>query len=533
MTMSENAIYRFRHIARVVLEAETPLAVGSGEKDIMTDALVATDANGLPYIPGTALAGVLRHALTEDVAKEFFGYDKNGGMGSEIIFSDAKMIGKEGTAVDGLQTIDFNDGNNDAGGNNGGNNGTGGDEENTGFYNYFLRLPIRQHVRIGHRGVAEQGGKFDEQVVFKGTRFCFEVELLAKEAEKEPGKSGASENFNNVLAQLGSKTFRIGGGTRKGFGKMKVVSCKSRLYDLKKPNDLGAYLKHSADLSVPIEPCEGFENHPVDSLEDGKWTCYKLTLEPADFFLMGSGVGDEDVDMTAVKATVITWDEAGKPKFETEKTLIPATSIKGALAHRVAYHYNKLKGIYSDKLGNEKPDNFVGSKNFAVKTLFGEAADNGGGQRGNVIFSDIIEGKIFSDIIEGEAVARIFNHVSIDRFTGGAIDGALFAEKPVYGKGRTYKTELLVRYPDKAVQPDKTDPEGQQAPEEASLDPAEVQQALEEALLDLAEGLLPLGGGVNRGHGVFTGTVERVDKEGGEPTTTTLTRNNINHTNTI
>ena len=55
--------YNHRFLARFVIEAETPLAVGSGEKDVLTDALVATDVNGLPYIPGTAIAGVVRHMI--------------------------------------------------------------------------------------------------------------------------------------------------------------------------------------------------------------------------------------------------------------------------------------------------------------------------------------------------------------------------------------------------------------------------------------------------------------------------------------
>ncbi|MBR3713032.1 MAG: CRISPR-associated protein, partial [Bacteroidales bacterium] len=46
------SIYTHRFLARMIIEAKTPLAVGSGDKDITTDALVATDVNGLPYIPG-------------------------------------------------------------------------------------------------------------------------------------------------------------------------------------------------------------------------------------------------------------------------------------------------------------------------------------------------------------------------------------------------------------------------------------------------------------------------------------------------
>ena len=55
-----------RYIARIILEAETPLFVGSGDSSLLKDALVHKDFNGLPMIPGTALAGVLRHSIEDN-----------------------------------------------------------------------------------------------------------------------------------------------------------------------------------------------------------------------------------------------------------------------------------------------------------------------------------------------------------------------------------------------------------------------------------------------------------------------------------
>lgn len=48
-----------------------------------------------------------------------------------------------------------------------------------------------------------------------------------------------------------------------------------------------------------------------------------------------------------------------------------------------------------------------------------------------------------------------------------------------------------------------------------------VEQALEAALQDICKGMLPLGGGVNRGNGIFTGTLKRGEeiiypKDGGQ-----------------
>ena len=82
--------YTHRYIARIVLEAETPLVVGTGDKNIQTDAVVATDVNGLPYIPGSSIAGVLRHAIGEDSesGNSLFGMGDKKGKNGEITEED-------------------------------------------------------------------------------------------------------------------------------------------------------------------------------------------------------------------------------------------------------------------------------------------------------------------------------------------------------------------------------------------------------------------------------------------------------------
>ena len=153
--------------------------------------------------------------------------------------------------------------------------------------------------------------------------------------------------------------------------------------------------------------------------------------------------------------------------------LIPATSLKGALRHRIAYRYNQRKGIFADQI-TSLPDT---AENEAVRILFGQALRKQ--QRGNVLFSDIIESPVQS---------HLFNHVSIDRFTGGTINGALFTEQVDYVTGRIFSTDIQVR---KDVLADD-----------------DVKFAFETAIDDLCKGLLPLGGGTSRGHGLFCGNYQ-------------------------
>ena len=215
--------------------------------------------------------------------------------------------------------------------------------------------------------------------------------------------------------------------------------------------------------------------------------CYKL--RPENFFLFGSGFGDDDADMTPVKEKKVFWKN-GKGELTEYEYLIPASSVKGALSHRTAFYYNKIDDFYADGKSKEEIEAHTGTNNEAVRLLFGcEGDEKGEGkQRGNVIFSDMY--------IQ-TAQDKVLNHVAIDRFTGGAIDGALFAEKAAYWHSDNqddYPLRLEILIDEKSIE--KMDKNN--AKENAL-------QAFYLALNDLCNGLLPLGGGVNRGNGVFNG----------------------------
>lgn len=434
--------YRYRLLARIVVEATTPLAVGSGEKSILTDSLVAKDVNGLPYIPATSIAGVVRHLIGENTAKDFFGNpDKNSLTGSKIIFTEAKLLGKDGKPLDGLQT-----------------------EINMGddYYSHYLNLPIRQHANINEYGSVRDKGKFDEQIVYKGSRFCFEIEMLSDKSE--------NEQFQQVLDKIQSSSFKLGSGTNCGFGELKVVSCKTKSLNMDNAEDRDFYASKSSNLAVDWE---GDESR-VERQKDNSVIEYTLSLHPDDFFLFGSGFGDDNADMTPVKEEILVW-KGHIPSFSIQQVLIPATSVKGAIAHRTAYHYNKKKAYF---VGDDHAK--AGNENTAVRELFGYADDKGECRKGNVALSDVY--------IEQGTSEKVVPHVAIDRFTGGAIDGALYSEKVTFGNNITVNMTLS------CINEDYSEC---------------VLPALEESLKDICKGLLPLGGGVNRGNGTFKGTLTK------------------------
>lgn len=119
--------YRYRQLARIILETETPLAIGSGNKDIKTDSVVAKDINELPYIPATTLAGLIRHSLPEVLQEYWMGFQKKkDGEGSRIMLSEGKILSADGNPIDGLNLVKDK------------------------ITQLCRELPIRQHVRINH-----------------------------------------------------------------------------------------------------------------------------------------------------------------------------------------------------------------------------------------------------------------------------------------------------------------------------------------------------------------------------------------------
>lgn len=506
-----------------MVESETPISVGSGEKNVLSDRLIAKDANGLPYIPGTSLTGVLRNSLSgEDFINDIFGSEGEKGKGSRLIISSAGLVGEDGkTIIEGLKKIDLN----------------------SGYYSYFNRLPERDHVRITDKGAADiiNHGKYDEELVHKGTRFVFELELIGDEND--------SENWLKLLLAFSSPGFRIGAGTRKGYGKLKIIEkfSKYKILDLTKSDHLITYLNKSSSLNEPINDWESIlvttnKNIPA-------WTCYSLIIKPKDFFLFGAGYGDNDADNKPKTERYFEWT-SGKPELiKSDCLLIPGTSIKGAISHRVAFHYNKERGVEigtSNKVTLETEFNMeeaitkverlfnidqimvpsdsqewttleerinslsiddikewiefknemdvevlskqkstlpVGENNEAVIALFGYAKNSGQkseGLRGRVIINDIY-------LPYDTKNNKVFNHVKIDRFTNETIDGALFQEKATQFNN---KIPLDIWVDNTAFAGNDT-----------------VKLAFLKTLDDLTNGNLQLGGNSTKGHGIFTGTI--------------------------
>jgi len=402
-----------KYVAHVTIKTTAPLKIGSSEVDFIIDMPVLRDWNGLPFVPGTSIAGMLRALLDESEGKDIFGYEEkksNEGMGSRVKFSSALLVDDEDRVHEELLL------------------------ERNEFLQLFEELPIREHTAIDERGVVKDKSKFDEEVLYKGAKFRFSFECDEK------------EHFGTILDLLKSEWAMLGGKTTNGYGAFEIERIEWEEMDDMRYSEyvpsLNARLKETKDLSKAHQPT------------------YELRLKPDMFFMFGSGLMDEDADHAYVTEPVIDYE---KGALSEDKILIPATSVKGALYHRTLFYYNQAQGKYSDgEFDKELPELFGAKK--------GDAKEG----KGKLYFSDCY-------LEQGEE--KIFDHVKIDRFTGGAYEGALFQEKVVQVPEFSIKIRLKEKVDKKMI------------------------DAFEKALYDVANGMLPLGGGVMKGHGIFSGEV--------------------------
>lgn len=424
-----------KYIAHITIEAKTPLRVGCGNSDFFQDAPVQRDFNSLPMILGTSISGVLR-SLSDD--KNVFGYqDKESredkGEGSKVIVSNALLVDENNKVNENLLI------------------------EKSDFLKLFDNLPIREHTAMNDKGVVKESGKFDQEIVYKGSRFRFLIEVIEDK-----------KVFDNIINILQNPLFRLGGKTTAGFGSFEIVDIATK--EIKNIEDLKNYsssLNHLVDVAKPI-------NKETENYTD--YHKYILKLKPDDFFIFGSGFGDEEADMVPVYEQVIDYENKS---LSEKEILIPATSIKGAISHRTAFHFNK-KYIKELEERNIERENIIGENNKAVKEIFGHKKEKKEekeiGQKGKIFISDCF--------MKDNKQTKVFDHVSIDRLTGGAIEGALFQEKTI-ADDREYNIEIILanNIEDKYI------------------------HAFEESLKDICKGELSLGGMTTKGHGIFSGKI--------------------------
>ena len=446
------------HQLLISIELNTPMSIGQGYGETGFDVLLLRDANGLPTISGSTLAGMLRDEFSKqssdsEVEALFGGGATNRNKASvkepkisNLQISFAHVHSSKNHSLTGLK----------------------GDLP--GMADPVLELlaedhPItRERVALTDKGVASDKGKFDISATPAGARFTFEISGWF--AEQDPPL------WQKIKAILVNANLRLGRSKYSGFGAFKVIKMGQCICDM--TTDKGR--ESFAQIGSAMDFTKTEEIDQVAAEKNGNYL-YKVCYQSDGLLRMGGNgatlkdYGSERTpDMLTQIEKRVCWNN--NAATIENAVVIPGSAIKGALRHRFSYHINRLAKRFNYEDASHCPE---------ADTLFGFAKDSGSksgndsGQAGSLIIDDVY-------ISPDQVTAMVLQHNAIDRFTGGTIDGALYSEEGLWD----VKFAFTVHY-----QP--------QNPEEKIADISSA--ALEATLQDLVSGRLPLGAGGSRGNG--------------------------------
>lgn len=374
------------------LVAVEPLLV-AGEALPGTDAAPLRDGAGRYLIPGSSLAGVLRHAalalgFDESVVRDLFGtHDVETHGASRVVVRDALAVGP-------------------------------------------VRANIRDLVGIDRRsGAAAENIKFDRVALAAGTQFEFSVRL---DSRRESELRGHLETLLSLLVDGG---IRVGSGGTRGQGCIILRDALVRHTDL-------ADARAVVDLMRQPDAGWGRFQHTVPSLD-------RLTVEfdwePCSALLSAVGVDDGAVD----HAPLVEVD-GSDPR--TLRMVLPGTSIKGAMRSRVDYIMRTIQGVDAPTLHEEQMIDspaellFGSTRHRSMIAVDDATADVLVAEDPMTTWNDLLSDgtdstnrtvKLRADLAKarGGAKGRLVpaTHVAVDRWTGGPVDGALYSVLEPHG----------------------------------------------------------------------------------------------------
>jgi hypothetical protein len=437
-----------KHYLKITFQLDSPLCIGSGRNDI-TDQDILRDARGIPYIPGSAVAGVLREACQEIMDKKawkyYFGYSStNTGnkvkseddiIESQIIFYDATLVGDNK------------------------------DKEGNPKY----RISQRDGVALNEYKSAKKQAKFDREILEGDCKFQTFIEISEEQSDVNE-KVKADEVLTNIAKIWKETDIRFGAKITRGYGKICNVEIIGKNFDFTLKDEISSWLDFDIFEENSWENAILYKDMLNTLMKDNIWTLkdnnrlsLKLRLEGGlSIRRYSTECSDEESSPDQEQLTTLKFDKNGSE----EVAVIPGTTWAGAIGHRMEelIKRSKVQEVERSKDDIQKYYYF-GTVNSKVK------------EKSLIYFSE-------SKLTGGQFKKMSRN--AIDRFLGSTAEGALFTEK-IYIGGETtldisfgdpYNT--AVSYSDDFI------------------------KALAATLTDLHEGYLAVGGATSVGRGIFS-----------------------------
>ena len=427
---------------RIEFELTSPLSVGCGE-DRVSDSDIVRDSRGLPYIPGTALAGVYRRLFTPETAEKYFGLDlteeriRESSKKGRNVLTDSSVIVYDAHTLNSEKGVSV----------------------------------TRDMVALDEYKVAKPGAKFDFEVLEPGVTFVTYIEQNMDSADQQ-------YVADEIALAWMKGDIRVGAKTARGYGHTKSVRMDSRLFDLSDETEREKWLDFDmyADTDEKGNPAWESVSIPrcLSSMQQDNAECEKIKklygekgirLAQKDIrtlcldLKLRGGISVRKYSTDVGEADYVQLTETGDSQADAEGIpVIPGTSWAGVFRHHM---HSVLRQI--------SINGQIESRDTELDHLFGMEEKNGEHTRSAIRFTETV--------IEGGAPYSITQN-AVDRFTQAPRNMALFTSR--FWQGGEGELDITI--------------------EKKRIVPLQA-QLLAVALIDLDLGLFTFGGAAGTGHG--------------------------------
>lgn len=269
----------------ISVDLMSPLCISKGD-GILTDNDVLVNGEGIPFVPGSSLAGAMRGYIEKDKQQEcIFGYENmhtNEGQMSSLFVSDLFFEGAVCTAV-------------------------------------------RDGVRLSDKKAAMTKGKFDMEVIDTGTTGCFYMELVIRQKDDE---KTLLEQLDQVFLGWREKEIRLGSKKSRGYGEVCLLDVKKKVFD---SSNILEYKDAYCDVKQQDDTWETV-NLTEKEADKTKYITITLPLRlEGGISIRQYGARKNEPDFVHITAN-------GKP-------VIPGTSFAGAIRHRLKEILEQLGAV--------------------------------------------------------------------------------------------------------------------------------------------------------------------------------------------
>lgn len=353
---------------RLILTPESPLHISNGEGEI-SDSDLIRDERGIPFIPGTGLAGALRALLSDEQAKICFGdMDEYGE--SAVLVSDAVLM-----------------------------------ESNKKDFKRSMRDGVG--IETGIYRTAEDTAKYNFEVVESSNPFYAVIEYTS-ENKTEDNSQERAKNADTILESLICRILKdglmLGAKTSRGYGRFSVHAEKKE-FDFDHPEPTEKPVTEWLEFD-PYHPEAHFDPFTPKAESTVSFTD-KIIIE---FKVKGSFTVRVYNTEPSAKGESVPHSISLRQQVGQKLPVIPGTAWAGSFRH-------KMLELVDEAFSGEQANNLKNQ----VNELFGVVRPY---RKSILIFSE--------SSVEGSK-ERTVTRNRIDRFTAIPTQTALFSSVVMYG----------------------------------------------------------------------------------------------------